>query len=74
MKGNKHQIKTPQCCSLCWSGAQSFIFCWQIATEQTNRKYLLVSKIKMLGMLLNVVHRQPVRSPKTYNKGVWRVS
>ena len=39
-------------------GAQSFVFCWQIATEQINATFLLVSKIKMMGMLLNIVHRQ----------------
>ena len=32
--------------------------------------FLLVSKFEMIGMLLNVVHRQVQKKlPKTYNKG-----
>ena len=51
-----------QCCKLP-DRAQSFVFCSKIVTEFINAMFLLVSKLKMIGMLLNVVHGQ-VRSKK----------
>ena len=42
--------------------AQSFIFCAQIMTEKINVMFLLVNNFKMIGMLLNVVHRQVQQS------------
>ena len=56
MKAGKHQSCYQRCCSLRWKlpdRAQSFS-----VTEQINAKFLLVSKIKIMGMLLNVVHGQ----------------
>ena len=51
-------------CSLCWKlpdRAQSFVFCSQI----------VVSKYKMIGMLLNVVHGQVQKKlTKTYEQRV----
>ena len=47
--------------SLCWQlsdCAQTFVFFWQIVTEQIKATFLSVNMIKMLGMLLNLVHRQ----------------
>ena len=39
-------------------------------TEQINAMFLLVSKFKMIGMLLNVMRGQVQKSQqKTYNKG-----
>ena len=35
-----------------------FVFCSQIVTEYINAMFLLVSKFKMIGMLLNVLHGQ----------------
>ena len=64
MKGDKHQNikdKKQRCCSLCWKfpdGAQSFVFSSQIVTERTEATFLFVSKMKKIGMLLNVVNRQ----------------
>ena len=63
------------CCSLCWKlsdRGQSHVFCSQIVTEYINGMFLLpmVSKIKMIGMLLNFVHVPgPKKLTKTYNKG-----
>ena len=36
----------------------NIVFCLQIVTEYINGMFLLVSKFKMIGMLLNVVHSQ----------------
>ena len=33
MKGNKHKKKKQQSAAVYVGGVQSFIFCWQIATE-----------------------------------------
>ena len=50
--------------------AQSFIFCAQIMTEKINVMFLLVNNFKMIGMLLNVVHRQVQQSwQKPVTKG-----
>ena len=57
-----------RCCSLCWKppeGAQSFVFFWQIVTEEINATFLLVNTIKMIGMLLNVVHFQAHKNIST---------
>ena len=48
-------LEAPDC-------AQSFIFCAQIMTEKMNLMFLLVNNFKMIGMLLNVVHRQVQKS------------
>ena len=57
------------------NGVQSYDFGSQTdgngIIDGTFLSLLLVSKIKMIGMLLNVVH---VKSIKTSNKGVWRAS
>ena len=56
-----------RCCRFCWKlpdRAQSLVFCSQIVTEKINAMFLLVSKFKMIGMLLNVVHGQVHK--KTY--------
>ena len=34
------------------------VFCSQILTEEIHAMFLLVSKFKMIGMLLNVAHSQ----------------
>ena len=42
---------------------QSYIFfCSQIVTEEVNAMFPLVSKFKMIGMLLKVVHGQVQKS------------
>ena len=50
-----------ECCKLP-DRPQSFVFCSQIVTEWINAMSLLVSKFKMIGMLLNVVHGQVQKS------------
>ena len=58
-------IKVENNGAVCWKlpgSAQSFVFCSQIVTEQINAMFLLVSKLKMIGMLLNVVHAQVQKS------------
>ena len=65
MKAGKHRSRKQWCCSLCWKlpdHAQSFVFCSQIVTEYINAMFLLVSKFKMIGMLLNVVQNQVQKS------------
>ena len=43
--------------------AQSFVyFCCQIVTEWINAIFLLISKFKMIGMLLSFVHGQLQKS------------
>ena len=37
-------------------------FCSQIVTEKNNAVFLLVSKFKIIGMLLNIVHGQVQKS------------
>ena len=39
-----------ECCKLP-DRAQSFVFCSKIVTEYINAMFLLVSKLKMIGML-----------------------
>ena len=54
MKAGKHQSSNQRFHSLCWKlrdRAQSFVFCSRIVTEKINAMFLLVSKIKMIGML-----------------------
>ena len=41
-----------------WPCTILFAFCLQIVTEQIDAMFLLVSKFKMVGMPLNVVHGQ----------------
>ena len=47
-----------------------FVFCSQIVNEWINTMFLLVSKFKMIVMLLNVVHGQVQKVTKTYNRQV----
>ena len=35
-----------------------FSQCWQIVTKYINGTFLSVNKIKMLGILLNIIHCQ----------------
>ena len=49
---------------------QSLFFCSQIVNEWINTMFLLVSKFKMIVMLLNVVHGQVQKVTKTYNRQV----
>ena len=35
-----------------------FSQCWQIVTKYINGTFLSVNKIKMLGILLNIIHFQ----------------
>ena len=49
---------------------QSLFFCSQIVNEWINTMFLLVSKFKMIVMLLNVVHGQVQKVTKTYNRHV----
>ena len=49
---------------------QSLFFCFQIVNEWINTMFLLVSKFKMIVMLLNVVHGQVQKVTKTYNRQV----
>ena len=49
---------------------QSLFFCSQIVNEWINTMFLLVSKFKMIVMLLNVLHGQVQKVTKTYNRQV----
>ena len=49
---------------------QSLFFCSQIVNEWINTMFLLVSKFKMIVMLLNAVHGQVQKVTKTYNRQV----
>ena len=68
MTADKHQSWKQWCCSLCQKlpeHTQSFDFWSQIVTEyKPNVMFLLVSKFKMIGMLLNVVHSQSKKANK----------
>ena len=74
IKAGRHQIWKQRCCSLCWKLpdlTQSFVSCSQIVTDRNNAMFLLVSKFKMIGMLLNVVH---VRFQKSQQKHITKES
>ena len=49
---------------------QSLFFCSQIVNEWINTMFLLVSKFKVIVMLLNVMHGQVQKVTKTYNRQV----
>ena len=54
-KTGKHQSWKQRCFSLCWKfpdRAQSFLY------TNLMRIFYFVSKFEMIGMLLNIVHRQ----------------
>ena len=72
MKAGKHQSWKQRCCSLCWNSAPwprtILCFCSQIVTEYINAMSLLVSKFKMIRMLLimKVVRGQVQKSSQKH--------